>query len=131
MVVHIEPSLLRNGYSESDALLAIRRAYESSDEDLSFGQLVEGLEGTPSLDVILQASRYGDDLGFSSEEARTEIQGALSKLDEFRRTAELDAIRGRGMKSKEDQADFLGKVMTLKRLQGALRAENHEQAKAP
>jgi hypothetical protein len=35
------------------------------------------------------------------------------------------------MKSKEDQADFLGKVMTLKRLQGALRAENHEQAKAP
>ena len=124
MIVHIDPTLVRKGYLESDALLAIHAAYESLDEDLSFGQLVEGLEGNPSLDVVLQANRYGEDLGFSSDEARTEIQGALSKLDEFRRTAELDAIRTKGMKSKEDQVDFVSKMMTLKRLQGALRTEN-------
>ena len=127
MIVHVESTLLRTGYAESEALLAVLGVYESSAEDLSFGQLLEGLQGNPSLDLVLEANRYSDDLGFSGEEARTEIQGALSKLDMFRRGAELDLIRTKGMQSKDDQVVFLRKLVDFKRLQGALPPENRGQ----
>jgi hypothetical protein len=128
MIVHVEPSLLRKGFAESDALLAVLGVYESSPEDLSsFGQLLDGLQGSPSLDLVLEANRYGDDLGFSGDEARTEIQGALIKLDVFKRGAELDSIRTKGMQSKDDQVVFLQKLVDFKRLQGALRFENRNQ----
>jgi hypothetical protein len=79
------------------------------------------------LDLVLEANRYSDDLGFSGDEARTEIQGALSKLDMFRREAELDLIRTKGMESKDDQVVFLRKLVDFKRLQGALPPENRGQ----
>ncbi|HXM82226.1 MAG TPA: DNA primase [Burkholderiales bacterium] len=128
MVVHIEPTLLRAGQPETQALLAIHDLCESTEDELSVGLLFDRLQGNPSLELVLQASKYGDDLGFNEEDAKTEIRSALSKLDVFRRGVELDAIRGKGLQSKEDQVVFQQKLMDYKRLQGALRPENRDQA---
>ena len=81
----------------------------------------------PSLDLVLQANKYGNDLGFNEEDAKTEIRSALTKLDVFRRAMELDAIRGKGLQSKDDQIVFQKKLMDYKRLQGALRPEIRDQ----
>jgi len=119
MVEHIDPSLLRPNLPESQALLAIRRLCEASDEP-SFPILLEGLQGNPCLDLVLKAHRYGDEIGFDEEGARNEFRDALSKLDLARRREELDAIRKGGMASKEEQLAFQEKLMIYKRLQGAL-----------
>ncbi len=120
MVVHIDPGLLRASQAESRALLAIRELYETSEEPPSLPLLIEGLEGNPSLEAILQASRYGDDLGLSEEEARAEMQGALGRLDEMRRKAELDSLLRTGLRSREEREAYNGKLKIYKRLQGAL-----------
>jgi DNA primase len=119
LVVHVEPSLLRESEPESKALIAVRDAFESVD-DPSIRRILERLEGTPSIEYVLQASRWGDELGFSVEEARTEMQGALGKLDEIRRKAELDRLLKTGLRSKEDLESYRDKMMIYKRLQGAL-----------
>ena len=123
LVVHVEPSLLRTGEPESKALLAIREMFEL-DEDPSVRRILERLEGSPLLDPILQASRYGDELGFTEEEARAEMQGALGKLDEIRRKAELDNLLKTGLRSKQELAAYNDKLLVYKRLQGALPREN-------
>jgi DNA primase len=122
MVVHIEPSLLRKELPESEALVAIRDLCESTTEDPSFRGLIEALQGTESLTLVLHANQYGEDLGFNEEDAKAEIQSALAKLDLLRRAKELDAIRGTGLGSKEDLVLFNRKLMDYKRLQGALPA---------
>jgi DNA primase len=126
LVVHIEPSLLRQSEPESKALLAIREFFESEGE-ASVRLLMERLEGNPALEHILQASRYADELGFSEEEARAEMQGALGKLDEIRRKSELDRMLKTGLKSKEELADYQHKMIVYKRLQGALPQEARAQ----
>jgi DNA primase len=120
MVVHIDPSLLRKGQPETQALLAIRERYEVGLEEISFPLLVESLEGHPSLDVVLQASRYGEELGFGPEEARAEIQGALTRLEVIRRQGELESLRGRGLVSREERLEYQQKLMEFSRLRGAV-----------
>jgi len=123
LIVHIDPSLLRPSEPESKALLAVRDLFNSED-DPSISLIIDRLEGNPSLDYVLQASRWGDELGFSAEEARIEMQGALGKLDEFRRKAELDGLLKTGIRSKEEQEIYNGKMLLYKRLQGAMREES-------
>jgi DNA primase len=128
MAVHLEPRLLRADQPASEALLAIREVLASSEEDPSVGLLLERLQGHPALEVVLQASRYGDELGFTQDDARGEIQDALTKLDVLRRGVELNAILGRGLQSKEERLDYQQKLMDFKRLQGALPPEARDQA---
>ena len=88
---------------------------------------MDSLQGNPSLDYVLQASRYGDELGLSGEEARTEMQGALGRLDEIRRKAELDGLLGTGLRSKDDLAAYNDKLKIYNRVRGALPPENRPQ----
>jgi DNA primase len=130
MVVHIDQSLLRSSHPESGALLAIQEFFQSSD-DPSVPILIERLEGSPSLEYILQASRFADDLRFSPEDAQMEMQGALAKLDEFRRKVELDGMLGSGLRSRQEQEAYNAKMMLYKRLQGALRPVGEATSAAP
>jgi DNA primase len=120
LLEHINPSLLTPELPETEALLAIRALCERAAEEPSFPILLEGLEGQPYLDLVLKAQRYGEEVGFDSQAAKYEIQDALTKLDLKRRKVELDAILKGGMASKEERLAYQDKLMTYKRLQGAL-----------
>jgi DNA primase len=126
MIVHIEPTLLRAGLPESQALMAIRDVCEA--DDLSMGQLVDRLEGNPSLALVLEANRYSEELGFSGEEAKWEFQGALSRLEVLRQKVELDRLLGGGLQSKDDRAAYNDKLKVYNLLRGAVSAENRSQA---
>jgi DNA primase len=123
MVVHIDPSLLRVGQPETQALLRIRELSDSSLDDLSFPILVDALQDHPSLEVVLQASRYGEELGFGEEEAKTEIQGTLTRLEVIRQEIELESLRGKGLHSREDRVEYQKKLMEFSRLRGAVAVE--------
>jgi hypothetical protein len=123
MFVHINPSLLRERQAETQALLAIRELCESSVEDLSFRALLDSLEGHPSLGLVLEANRYGEELGFNEEEARTEIQGALTRLEVIRREKELESLRVTGLPSREDRVEYQKKLNEFSLLRGAVRPE--------
>ena len=123
MFVHINPSLLRERQPETQALLAIRDACQSAAEDLSFRSLLEGLEGNPSLDLVLNANRYSEELGLNQEEARAEIQWALSRLDVIRRGKELESMRVTGLSSLEQRVEYQGKLNEYNLLRGAVRAD--------
>jgi hypothetical protein len=69
---------------------------------------------------VLKAQKYGEEVGFDSEGARFEIQEALAKLDLKRRKQELDELRGRGLRSRDELVAFNEKNLAYKRLQGAL-----------
>ena len=122
LIVHIDPSLLRTNDPEGKALLAIRDIFES-EEDPSVRAIIDRLEGNPLLEHVLQASRYADELGFTEEQARAEMQGALGKLDEIRRKTELDNLLKTGLRSKQELASYNDKMIVYKRLQGALRQD--------
>jgi DNA primase len=123
MFVHIDSSLLRDRQPETKALLAIRDLCQSSLEDLSFRGLMDALEGHASLDLILEANRYGEELGFSEEEARTEIQGALARLEVGRREIELESLRAKGLASREERVEYQKKLMEFSLLRGAVHPE--------
>ena len=123
MFVHINPALLRDRQPEAQALLAIRQVCESAAEDLSFRALIEGLEGNASLDLVLNANRFSEELGFNQEEARVEIQWALSRLDVIRRGKELESLRVTGLSSREQLVEYQGKLNEYNLLRGAVRAE--------
>jgi hypothetical protein len=123
MFVHINPALLRGGQAEAVALLAIRDVCQSAAEDLSFRALLEGLEGNPSLDLVLNANRYSEELGFNRDEARVEIQWALSRLDVIRREKELESLRVTGLSSREQLVEYQGKLNEYNLLRGAVRAD--------
>jgi len=123
MFVHINPALLRGGQAEAVALLAIRDVCQSAVEDLSFRALLEGLEGNPSLDLVLNANRYSEELGFNRDEARVEIQWALSRLDVIRREKELESLRVTGLSSREQLVEYQGKLNEYNLLRGAVRAD--------
>ena len=119
MVEHIDPTLLTPELPETNALLAVREFCERTEEP-SFALLVEALSGNASLDLVLSAQRYGDDVGFDAESALVELQSALSRLDLTRRRKELDDLVRTGLKSKEALISFQEKNLMYKRLQGAL-----------
>jgi hypothetical protein len=119
LVEHIDPGALTAERPESSALLALRDACRELEEEPSLGVLLDRIQGSPCLEIVLRAHRYGEDIRFDAEEARTEFTEALGKLELARRKSELDELRAR-LKSKEDLVAFNEKVMEYKRLQGAL-----------
>jgi DNA primase len=119
LVEHINPALLTPDLAETEALLAIRSLCVGAAEEPSFAILLDALEAR-HLDLVLKAQKYGEEVGFDSEAAKYEIQEALTKLDLKRRKVELDSILKRGMASREEQVAYRDKLMTYKRLQGAL-----------
>ena len=118
LMEHINPALLTPSLPETEALLAIRDVCTMADEP-SFPVLLDALDAR-HLDLVLKAQKYGEEVGFDSEGAKFEIQQALTQLDLKRRKVELDSILKRGMASKEEQVAYRDKLMTYKRLQGAL-----------
>jgi len=120
LVEHIDPGVLSPERPESKALLAVRDACRDFEEDPTLGVLFERLQGQPSLEIILRAHKYAEEIRFSAEEAETEFGEALVKLDLARRKKELDEMRGRGLASKEELRAFQEKNLAYKRLQGAL-----------
>jgi DNA primase len=119
LVEHIDPARLAPDRAETEALLAIRRECEAAQEELSFSRLIEALSGSSCLETVLKALKYGEDLDFDAESARSEFQHALTQVDLRQRKRELDDLRGR-LKSKEDLVVFNEKNLAYKRLQGAL-----------
>jgi DNA primase len=118
LVEHIDPELLAPDRPETEALLAIKEKCEAS-EDLSFALLMEALAGHPCLESVLKALKYGEDLAFDAESARSEFQHALTGLEVRSRKKELDALRER-LRSKEDLVLFNEKNLAYQRLRGAL-----------
>ncbi|HEX4926980.1 MAG TPA: DNA primase [Burkholderiales bacterium] len=118
LVEHIDPDLLAPGRPESEALLAIREKCEAA-EDTSFAVLMDSLTGHPSLETVLKALKYGEDLAFDAESARGEFQHALTGLEVRSRKKELDELRAR-LQSKEDLVLFNEKNLAYQRLRGAL-----------
>jgi DNA primase len=120
LIEHIDSALLAAERPEAKALLAIRDACREFEEEPSLGLVLERLQGSPWLEIVLRAHKYGEDIRFSAEEAETEFGEALVKLDLARRKKELDELRGRGLASKEELRAFQEKNLAYKRLQGAL-----------
>jgi DNA primase len=116
---HVDEELLLAGSPESGALIKVRDACREFDAEPSFGLLLDQLQGTQWLDLILNAHRYAEEVAFEPEEAANEFRRALVNLDLARRKRELDELRGR-MKSTEDLVAFNEKNLAYKRLQGAL-----------
>ncbi|HJS76408.1 MAG TPA: DNA primase [Burkholderiales bacterium] len=119
LVEHIDPDQLAPDRAETEALLAIRRHSEAAEEELSFPLLMEALSGNSCLETVLKAQRYGEELAFDAEAARSEFQHALIQLDIRQRKTELDELRGR-LSSKEDLVVFNEKNLAYQRLRGAL-----------
>jgi len=119
LVEHIDAGRLAPELPETQALLAVREKCAAAEEELSFPMLIEGLSGNSCLEMVLKALKYGEDLAFDAEAARSEFQHALAQLDLRKRKKELDDLRGR-LSSKEDLVAFNEKNLAYKRLQGAL-----------
>jgi hypothetical protein len=117
---HIDPDALAPNRAESHALLAVREACREFDDEPSLGLLLDRLHGSPSLEIVLRAHRYGEEIRFTTEEAETEFQEALVKLELTRRRKELDQLRAGGLTSREEQVAWQEKNLAYKRLQGAL-----------
>jgi DNA primase len=119
LVEHVDPARLAPDRAETQALLAIRRQCEASEEELSFPLLMDALSGNSCLETVLRAQRYGEDLAFDVDAARSEFQHALTQIDLRQRKMELDDLRER-LSSREDLVAFNEKNLAYKRLQGAL-----------
>jgi DNA primase len=117
---HIDEDFLSPSRPESQALLAVREACREFDDEPSLGLLLDRLQGNPSLEIVLRAHRYGEEIRFTAEEAETEFTEALVKLDLARRKKELDQLRAGGLSSREEQLAWQEKNLAYKRLQGAL-----------
>ena len=120
LVEHIDPEALNAERAESQALLAVREACREFEEEPSLGLLLDRLQGSPALEIVLRAHRYGEEIRFSAQEAETEFTEALVKLDLARRKKELDQLRAGGLASREEQLVWQEKNLAYKRLQGAL-----------
>jgi DNA primase len=119
LVEHVDPARLAPDRAETQALLAIRRQCEASEEELSFPLLMDALSGNSCLETVLRAQRYGEDLAFDVDAARSEFQHALTQIDLRQRKMELDDLRKR-LSSRDDLVAFNEKNLAYKRLQGAL-----------
>ena len=122
LVEHIDPSRLAPEREETQALLAIREKCEA-EEELTFPRLMDALTGNSCLETVLRALRYGEELAFDADAARSEFQHALTQIDIRQRKKELDELRGRLSShpgSKEDLVVFNEKNLAYQRLRGAL-----------
>jgi len=119
LVEHIDPARLAPERAETEALLAIRQQCEAAQDEVSFPLLMEALSGNSCLETVLKAQRYGEDLAFDADAARSEFQHALVQIDIRQRKKELDELRGR-LSSKEDLVVFNEKNLAYQRLRGAL-----------
>jgi DNA primase len=119
LVEHIDPARLAPERAETEALLAIRQQCEGAQDEVSFPLLMEALSGNSCLETVLKAQRYGEDLAFDADAARSEFQHALVQIDIRQRKKELDDLRGR-LSSKEDLVVFNEKNLAYQRLRGAL-----------
>jgi DNA primase len=119
LVEHINPARLAPERAETQALLAIRRQCEASAEEVSFPLLMDALSGNSCLETVLKAQKYGEDLAFDADAARSEFQHALTQIELRHRRVELDDLRKR-LSSREDLVAFNEKNLAYKRLQGAL-----------
>jgi DNA primase len=119
LIEHIDGGLLSER-AESKALLAIRDACREFEEEPSLGLVLDRLQGSPWLEIVLRAHKYAEDIRFSAEEAESEFGEALVKLDLARRKKELDELRAGGLASREQQIAWQEKNLAYKRLQGAL-----------
>jgi DNA primase len=117
---HVRPELLAPDRSESGALIAIRDACREFEADPSIGLLLDQLQGSEWVEVVLKAQRYGDELGFDPEAASNEFTQALGNLELARRKSELDEMLRGGLVSKEARVAFQEKNLAYKKLQGAL-----------
>ncbi|HWM42411.1 MAG TPA: DNA primase [Burkholderiales bacterium] len=123
LVEHIDPERLDPERAETQALLAIREQCEAAEEALSFPILMDALTGNSCLEMVLKSQKYGEDLGFDADAARSEFQHALTQIDIRQRKKELDELRGRLSShpgSKEDLVVFNEKNLAYQRLRGAL-----------
>src|SRR5436190_18301735 len=120
LVEHIDAEALSAERVESQALVAIREACREFEDDPSLGLLLDRLQGSRSLEIVLRAHKYAEEIRFSAEEAETEFTEALVKLDLARRKKELDQLRAGGLASREEQLAWQEKNLAYKRLQGAL-----------
>src|SRR5438093_2182664 len=120
LIEHIDAAVLAAERVESKALLGIRDACREFEEEPSLGLVLDRLQGSPWLEIVLRAHKYAEEIRFSPEEAEIEFGEALVKLDLARRKKELDEMRGRGLASKEELQAFQEKNLAYKRLQGAL-----------
>jgi len=119
LVEHIDPARLAPERAETEALLAIRQQCEAAQDEVSFPLLMEALSGNSCLETVLKAQRYGEDLAFDADAARSEFQHALVQIDIRQRKKELDDLRAR-LSSKEDLVVFNEKNLAYQRLRGAL-----------
>jgi DNA primase len=124
---HVDEGLLAEGRPESVALIAVRDACRQFETEPSTGLLFDRLEGAQFLDLLLNAHRYGEDLGFQPDEASVEFQHALFNLDLIRRRKELSELRGGGLRSKDVLEAWRDKNRDLKRLEDTLRLQSQNQ----
>jgi len=117
---HVRPELLAPDRSESGALIAIRDACREFETEPSIGLLLDQLQGSEWVEVVLKAQRYGDEVGFDPEAASNEFTQALGNLELARRKSELDEMLRGGLVSKEARITFQEKNLAYKKLQGAL-----------
>jgi DNA primase len=119
---HIDEELLLSSRPESAALVEVRNACRRFEDEPSSGLLFDRLQGTEHLDLVLNAHRYGEELGFAAEQASSEFQHALVNLDLARRRRELDQLRAK-LHSKDDLVAWNEKNRDYKQLEGSLREE--------
>ena len=119
---HIDEELLFSSRPESAALIEVRNACRQFEGEPSSGLLFDQLQGSEHLDLVLNAHRYGEELGFAPEHASSEFQHALVNLDLARRRRELDELRAR-LRSKDDLVVWNEKNRDYKQLEGTLREE--------
>jgi hypothetical protein len=93
----------------------------SAAEEPTFAVLIEALQGNASLDLVLSAQRYGDEIGFDEDSAASEFRSALGKPTSPGAGGSSISCAA-GPMSKEDLGVFNEEVKAYKRLQGALPA---------
>jgi len=120
MAEHVNPAMLNPDRQESGALIAIRDACRELEAEPSVGFLLDQLQGSEWVEVVLHAQTYGEEVGFGPEEASNEFTQALANLDLARRKKELDQLVQTGLPSRELKVEFQEKNLDYKRLQGAL-----------
>jgi len=115
----LDTGLLSPGLPESNALVAIAERCRASEPVPTFPMLLESLEGSPHIEVVLAAQRHAEDFRLGA----SEFSDALRKLEVARQGKELEAMRARmerGMATKEELLAYREKLTEYKRLQGAL-----------
>jgi DNA primase len=123
LVEHVDEDLLAGGRPESSALIEVRNACRRFEAEPSSGLLFDQLQGSQCLDLVLNAHRYGEEVGFGPEEAANEFKHALINLDLARRRRELSELRTAGFRSKDDLAAWTEKNRNFKRLEASLRLQ--------